>query len=246
MTTPSPSSIAIVTGAGSGIGAAAAIRLSGDGYTVVAIDRNAAALERTVEAATAAGGDCAASVLDVSDRAAVFAALAPLPRIDVVVNCAMWIRYGHITSLEEDTVDGMLGVGLKANLWTTQAAYEPMRAQGGGVIVHMSSPAAMHGFPGASIYSAIKGAVASLTRQSAVELAPDGIRVNAVVPGSVPTEGAAAVVDEAGFEYRRSRTPLGRLGTVEDIAGCISFLASADAAFITGHLLVVDGGITIA
>ena len=121
-----------------------------------------------------------------------------------------------------------------------------MRAAGGGCIVHMASPAAIHGFPTAGVYSAVKGAVAAYTRQSAVELAPDGIRVNAVVPGAVPTPGAREVVDDAGYEYRRSRTPLGRLGTPEDIAGAVSFLASEDASFMTGQLLVVDGGITVA
>jgi NAD(P)-dependent dehydrogenase (short-subunit alcohol dehydrogenase family) len=239
--------VAIVTGAGRGIGAATALRLAADGLRVVAADRDEATARAT---ASAAQGSCDALALDVSDRAAVHEAFgairARLGRIDVVVNCAMWIRYGHISTVDEETVDGMLGVGLKAGLWTTQAAYEAMRAQGGGVIVHMASPAALHGFPTAGVYSAVKGAVASLTRQSAVELAPDGIRVNAVVPGSVRTEGAAAVVDDAGFEYRRQRTPLGRLGTVEDIAASISFLASDDASFMTGHLLVVDGGITVA
>ena len=121
-----------------------------------------------------------------------------------------------------------------------------MRAQGGGVIVHMASPAALHGFPTAGVYSAIKGAVAAFTRQSAVELAPDNVRVNAVVPGAIPTPGAREVVDDAGYEYRRQRTPLGRLGTPEDIAGGVAFLASEDASFMTGQLLVLDGGITVA
>ena len=158
----------------------------------------------------------------------------------------MWIRYEHIADVEEETVDGMLAVGLKSCFWTTQAALGAMRAQGGGSIVHFASPAALHGFPTAGVYSAIKGAIVSFTRQSAVELAPDGIRVNAVVPGAVPTPGAREVVDDAGYEYRRSRTPLGRLGTPEDIAGAVSFLASEDASFMTGQLLVVDGGITVA
>ena len=178
--------------------------------------------------------------------AAVLEALGALERIDVVVNCAMWIRYERIEDVVEETVDGMLAVGLKSLLWTTQAALPKMRAQGGGCIVHLASPAAMHGFPTAGVYSAVKGAVAAFTRQSAVELAPDAIRVNAVVPGAVPTPGAREVVDDAGYEYRRQRTPLGRLGTPEDIAGGVAFLASGDAAFMTGQLLVLDGGITIA
>jgi NAD(P)-dependent dehydrogenase (short-subunit alcohol dehydrogenase family) len=222
--------VAVVTGAGRGIGAAIAARLAADGMRVVAADR-APGTELT---------------LDVTDRDAVLEALGALERIDVVVNCAMWIRYERIEDVVEETVDGMLAVGLKSLLWTTQAALPKMRAQGDGCIVHMASPAAMHGFPTAGVYSAVKGAVAAFTRQSAVELAPDGIRVNAVVPGAMPTPGAREVVDDAGYEYRRQRTPLGRLGTPEDIAGGVAFLASEDAGFMTGQLLVLDGGITIA
>jgi NAD(P)-dependent dehydrogenase (short-subunit alcohol dehydrogenase family) len=222
--------VAVVTGAGRGIGAAIAERLTADGLRVVGVDR-APGTELT---------------LDVGDRGAVLEALGALERIDVVVNCAMWIRYAPIEDVDEETADGMLAVGLKSCFWTTQAALPKMRAQGGGVIVHMASPAALHGFPTAGVYSAIKGAVASFTRQSAVELAPHNIRVNAVVPGAVPTPGAREVVDDAGYEYRRQRTPLGRLGTPEDIAGGVSFLATEDASFMTGQLLVLDGGITVA
>jgi NAD(P)-dependent dehydrogenase (short-subunit alcohol dehydrogenase family) len=222
--------VAVVTGAGRGIGAAIAERLAADGLRVVGVDR-APGTEIT---------------LDVGDRSAVLEALGALERIDVVVNCAMWIRYAPIEDVDEETADGMLAVGLKSCFWTTQAALPKMRAQGGGVIVHMASPAALHGFPTAGVYSAIKGAVASFTRQSAVELAPHNIRVNAVVPGAVPTPGAREVVVDAGYEYRRQRTPLGRLGTPEDIAGGVSFLATEDASFMTGQLLVLDGGITVA
>jgi NAD(P)-dependent dehydrogenase (short-subunit alcohol dehydrogenase family) len=224
------SRVAVVTGAARGIGAAIAERLAADGLRVVGVDR-APGTEIT---------------LDVGDRSAVLEALGALERIDVVVNCAMWIRYAPIEDVDEETADGMLAVGLKSCFWTTQAALPKMRAQGGGVIVHMASPAALHGFPTAGVYSAIKGAVASFTRQSAVELAPHNIRVNAVVPGAVPTPGAREVVDDAGYEYRRQRTPLGRLGTPEDIAGGVSFLATEDASFMTGQLLVLDGGITVA
>ena len=222
--------VAVVTGAGRGIGAGIAARLAAGGMRVVGVDR-APGTELT---------------LDVTDRAAVLEALGALDRIDVLVNCAMWIRYEHILEVDEETVDGMLAVGLKACFWTTQAAVPKMREQGGGVIVHLASPAALHGFPTAGVYSAVKGAVAAFTRQSAVELAPDGIRVNAVVPGAVPTPGAREVVDDAGYEYRRQRTPLGRLGTPEDVAGGVAFLTSEDAGFMTGQLLVLDGGITVA
>jgi NAD(P)-dependent dehydrogenase (short-subunit alcohol dehydrogenase family) len=228
--------LAVVTGAGRGIGQAVAARLAADGLRVIAADRDP----------SGAPDGCVATTLDVTDRAAVLDAFAGLPRVDVVVNCAMWIRYAPIEQVDEETADGMIGVGLKSCFWTTQAALGPMRAQGGGSIVHMASPAALHGFPTAGVYSAVKGAVAAFTRQSAVELAPDNVRVNAVVPGAIPTPGAREVVDDAGYEYRRQRTPLGRLGTPEDIAGAVAFLASGDASFMTGQLLVIDDGITVA
>ena len=185
-------------------------------------------------------------MLDVTDRAAVHEALGALDRIDVVVNCAMWIRYEHIEEVDEETVDGMLAVGLKSCFWTTQAALPKMRAQGGGVIVHMASPAALHGFPTAGVYSAIKGAVAAFTRQSAVELAPDNVRVNAVVPGAIPTPGRAGGRRRRGLRVPPAAHAAGAPGHPEDIAGGVAFLASEDAAFMTGQLLVLDGGITVA
>jgi NAD(P)-dependent dehydrogenase (short-subunit alcohol dehydrogenase family) len=239
--------VAVVTGAGQGIGRAAALRLASDGYHVIAADRDAASASQTAAAVTALGYGGISLTLDVTDRSAVLDAFASIAgtagRIDAVVNCAMWLRYAPITEMDEDLVDGMLAVGLKSLVWTTQAALPAMRAQGGGAFVHMSSPAATKGVPGSALYSAVKGAVTSLTRQQALELAPDGIRVNGVIPGAVPTRGARRVVDDAGYETRRRMTPLGRLGTPEDIAAGISYLLSEDASFVTGHLLAVDGGV---
>jgi NAD(P)-dependent dehydrogenase (short-subunit alcohol dehydrogenase family) len=239
--------VAVVTGGGQGIGRATALRLAADGLHVVVADRDGdkAALVADEIAAARASGE--SLTIDVTDRAAVHAAFADVGRrrgrIDAVVNCAMWIRYGPLVDVEEETVDGLLAVGLKSLVWTTQAAYPLMRGAGGGCIVHMSSPAATKGIPGSAIYSAVKGAVTSLTRQSSIELAPDAIRINAVVPGAVPTPGARTVVDDEGYELRRRMTPLGRLGTPEDVAAAISFLVSPDASFVTGHLLAVDGGL---
>lgn len=239
--------VAVVTGAGQGIGRAAALRLASDGYHVIAADRDAASASQTAAAVTALGYAGVSLTLDVTDRSAVldtFASIAgSVGRVDAVVNCAMWLRYAPIAEMDEDLVDGMLAVGLKSLVWTTQAALPAMRAQGGGAFVHMSSPAATKGVPGSALYSAVKGAVTSLTRQQALELAPDGIRVNGVIPGAVPTPGARRVVDDAGYETRRRMTPLGRLGTPEDIAAGISYLLSEDASFVTGHLLAVDGGL---
>jgi len=247
VTTAAPQRVALITGAGQGIGRATAERLAEDGLAVVVGDRDADLATRTASSITDLGGTARPLVLDVTDRVAVREAVAAVVadtgRLDVVVNNAMWIRYKPLGEFTEDDVDGMLAVGLKATMWTMQAAIEPMTAQGGGVIVNMSSPAANRGIPGSAVYSAVKGAVSSLTRQAAIELGPLGIRVNAVVPGAVPTEGARAVVDDAGYELRRQMSPLGRLATPQDIAAGVAWLVSEDAAYVTGHHLAVDGGL---
>jgi NAD(P)-dependent dehydrogenase (short-subunit alcohol dehydrogenase family) len=241
------SGAALVTGAGRGIGRATAERLARDGMRVVAADRDDESAARVGEAIMAGGGYAEALRLDVTDRDAVHRAVAGIAarhgRLAVVVNNAMWIRYKPFLDFTEDDIDGMLAVGLKALFWTMQAAVPVMSEQGGGVIVNVSSPAAWRGMPGTAVYSAVKGAVTSLTRQASRELGPLGIRVNAVVPGAIPTEGAREIVDEAGYDLRRRMTPLARLGTPEEIAAGIAWLASDDASYVTGHLLAVDGGI---
>lgn len=247
MSTTGTTRIAIVTGAGRGIGEAVARRLARDGFGVVVADIAGDSAERAAAAIRDEVGVAEALALDVSDRAAAFAAVADVVarhgRVDVLVNNAMWIRYGALETMDEETIERMLAVGLKGVIWMSQAALEPMRTQGSGCIVNVSSPAATRATAGAAIYSAVKGGVSSLTWQMSTELGRQGIRVNAVVPGAVPTEGARALVDDAGYELRREKTPLGRLGTPEDLAGAVSFLVSEDAAFVNGHLLAVDGGL---
>lgn len=240
---------AVVTGAGRGIGRAVAERLARDGFLVVAADRDGDGAEKCAAFIRETGAQAEGMRLDVSDRDAVHGAFADIGRrtgrIDAVVNNAMWIRYAPLAEFDEQTIDGMLGVGLKAAIWTMQAAIPTMTAQGTGAIVNISSPAAVRSVPGAALYAAVKGAVTSLTLQSAGELACEGIRVNAVMPGSVPTDGAGAVVDEAGYELRKARTPVGRLGRPEDIANAVAFLVSPDAAFVNGHVLAADGGFLV-
>jgi NAD(P)-dependent dehydrogenase (short-subunit alcohol dehydrogenase family) len=247
MSTPDSPRVAIVTGAGRGIGEAIARRLAVDGFHVVVADISGATAHATADSIIAAGGRAEGIALDVADRDRVLAEFAAVAerhgRIDAVVNNAMWIRYEPIGEVEEETVDRMLAVGLKAILWTTQAVVPLMLAQGGGAIVNVSSPAAVRGVAGSAIYSAVKGAVSSLTWQQSNELGRQGIRVNGVIPGAVPTEGARQVVDEEGYELRRAATPLGRLGRPEDLANAVSFLLSPDASYVNGHLLAVEGGL---
>ncbi len=247
MTTSPERRVAIVTGAGRGIGQAIAVRLAADGFHVVAADIDGTGGAATADQITAAGGSAEGLTLDVADRAQVAATIGAiagrLGRIDAVVNNAVWIRYEPIGEVDEETVDRMLAVGLKSIIWMTQAVVPVMTRSGGGVIVNVSSPAAVRGVAGSAVYSAVKGAVSSLTWQQSGELGRIGIRVNAVVPGAVPTEGARALVDEEGYELRKRSIPLGRLGRPEDIANAVAFLVSPDAAYVNGHLLAVEGGL---
>lgn len=237
--------VAVVTGAARGIGEAIVRRLASDGWHVVAVDRDVRAEAGDADAEPA--GSVERVAVDVTDRDAVLALFRDLDarhgRVDAVVNNAMWVRYAPIEEMDESTLDGMWAVGLKAAFWMLQGAVPIMRRRGGGSVVMMSSPAATRGMPGSSAYSAVKGAVSSLTWQAAKELGPDGIRVNGMIPGAVPTPGAREVVDDAGYERRRAMSALGRLGTPEDIAAGVAYLLSEDASFVTGHLLAVDGGL---
>lgn len=237
--------VAIVTGAGRGIGAGIARRLGRDGFHVVVVDLDEGNAQGV---AAEIGVDRATPLrLDLTDRQAVATAFADIVqqrgRIDVVVNNAMWVHYASIAEMEESTLNRMFAVGVKAAFWTTQAALPAMIAQGGGAIVNMSSPAATRGVDGSSAYSAVKGAVSSLTWQAAKELGRHGIRVNGIIPGAVDTPGARQVVDDAGYELRKRMNSLGRLATPEDIAGAVSFLVSESASYVNGHLVAVDGAL---
>ncbi len=239
----------MVTGAGRGIGRAIAEQLAARGHCVGVADVDPQLCAATVAAIAATHGTALSLPFDVADRAAFLEAAQAMARkfgcLDAVVNNAMWIRYQPIGEVDENTVDRMLGVGLKGTLWGVQALLSCMDPQRGGSIVNLASPAADHGIPNAAVYTAVKGGVVALTRQLAVELGPRSIRVNAVAPGAVPTPGARALVSAAGYESRLSRTPLGRLGTPEDIADAVAFLLSNDATFITGEVIHVDGGISV-
>jgi len=185
---------------------------------------------------------------DASDRTAVFAAAAALSGacgpLTGVVNDAIFIRYGPVEGVEEEVLDRMFAVGIKGAFWGVQALLAH-RGDRPAAIVNLASPVADLGTANTSSYTAVKGAIVALTRQLAVELGPKGVRVNAVTPGAVPTPGARAIVDEAGYAKRRAQTPLGRLGEESEIAAAIAFLLGPDAGFITGEVLHADGGISV-
>ena len=241
--------VAFVTGAGRGIGRAIALGFAREGAMVGVADIDRPSAEATVSEIEHNRGTARAFPIDVSRRDDVLTAVDRLVsefgRLDIVSNNAIVFRREPLSEVREDTCEKMIAVGLKSLIWTAQAALRHMDPEHGGVIINNTSPAAELGVAGSTVYSAIKGGVSSLTRSLAVELGPRRIRVHAVCPGTVPTPGARQMNSDAIYEARRQRTPLGRLGTPEDIAAAAVFLASREASFITAAVLRIDGGITI-
>src|SRR3984885_10480544 len=239
--------VAFVTGAGRGIGQAMAVAFAAEGAVVGVADIDAATAGETVREIGKKAGTARAFAIDVSHRneflRAVDELVAEFGRLDIVANNAIVFRREPVAEIREDIIGRMMDVGLKAIFWSAQAALRHMDPERGGVIINNPSPAAELGVPRSTVYSAIKGGVSSATRSLAVELGPRRIRVNAVCPGTVPTPGARAMNNNAIYEARRQRTPLGRLGTPEDVAAAAVFLASPEASFITSAILRVDGGI---
>lgn len=242
--------VALVTGGGRGLGRAISEAFAREGAAVGILDLKAEVAEPAAEAIRAAGGKAIAITGNVAKRQDVFDAVAKLKAefgpVDILVNNAMWNRYGPLEEQTEEMIGRMTDVGFKGVVWGYQAVLEDMTAAGGGAIINIGSPSSVLAMKNGIMYSAIKAAVSGLTRSGAAEFGPRNIRVNAIAPGSTPTEGANLVVSEEAWERRRQRVPLGRLGSPEDIANAAVFLASDESSFITGDILFVDGGITYA
>jgi NAD(P)-dependent dehydrogenase (short-subunit alcohol dehydrogenase family) len=237
---------AFVTGAARGIGRGIALALAREGATVAIVDIDAAAVAAV---AAEASGRGVALVCDVSNRKAVFEAMDRFVKqaggLDIAVNNAVYFHYAPLPEMPEDVIHRMLDVGLKGVFWVTQAATPHLVARGGGCIVNLSSAAVSFGIKNAAVYTSLKGAIDAFTRQQAVELGPHAIRVNAVAPGPVETPGASSVIDAAGWEARRARTPIRRLATADEVGAAVVYLASDDARSVTGITLKIDGGITV-
>ncbi|MFD5401332.1 SDR family NAD(P)-dependent oxidoreductase [Streptomyces griseorubiginosus] len=237
----------LVTGAARGIGAATARRLAEEGARVLLTDRDATVVERTAAGLRGQGLDTRALACDVADRAAVEAVVAHAVEVfgslDVLVNCAA--RCTPETPLFEDDSDDEwardLDITLGGPYRCSRAALPHLVASGRGAIVTIGSVNGLQDF-GNHAYSAAKAGLASLTRTLAGHAGPRGVRVNLVAPGTVRTSAWDGREDELG-ELRRLY-PLGRVGEAEDVAAAVAFLASRDAAWITGTTLVVDGGLT--
>ena len=228
--------VALITGAGRGIGKVIAEQFIADGAIVYVNDLN----EPEVEGAKPI-------CFDVTDTNALKAGLMSIykaeGRIDVVVNNAAIIANQKLGMVTKPLLEKMYAVNVFAVIDMIQIASRLMARNGGGCFVNMASVTGVVGSPGQVAYSASKGAVIALTKSSAKELAPQGIRVNAVAPGIIKTERFEELYEANGdkIDQRISRIALGRLGTPQDVANAVSFLASDRASYISGHILGVDG-----
>ncbi len=241
--------VAIVTGASRGIGRACALRLAADGMTVVVnYSHSEAAAAEVVDKIRAAGGDALAVRADVSNPAEVKEMFKTVwktyGQIDVLVNNAGIVRDEYLLMLTEENLDACLDLNIKGYLYCAQQAVLKMFRKKSGVIINMSSVSSKMALAGQTVYSATKGAVNSMTQTMAKELAPYGIRVNAVAPGFIATEMIDALPEDKRAQYL-TEVPLGRFGTVEDVAAVVSMLASDGAAYMTGQTLVLDGGLSL-
>ena len=237
----------LVTGAGRGLGRAIALELAVAGATVGAMDIDAELLEHLLRDANAGPGLIIALPGDVALRDALMTAAATTAQsangLDGVVSNAALIRYEPIEEVSEETLDRMLGIGIKGAVWGAQALLVHRRAGAGASLIHMTSPTAERGAPSTGVYAMTKAAVASLTRTLAVELGPKGIRVNALSPGSIPTPGAMGLTSKEEYARRASVIPLRRLGTEREVALAAMYLLSDAASFINGEVLHIDGGL---
>ncbi len=244
---------ALVTGAGSGIGRAIALRLADEGATVLVGDLDPAAAEATATAARDAGGTADAATVDVRDSDSVAAlvdrAVDRWGRLDVAVANAGIGVAGDVTAQTVEDWDRMFAVNARGSFLTVQHALRAMLPRRSGSIVTIASIGGMVGLAGRAGYCASKAAVVGLTKAAAVDVAEQGVRINAISPGTVDSPWIGRITADADdpAEQRRrmeARQLIGRLGTPEEIAGLVAYLASDESTFVTGSNFVIDGGVT--
>ena len=238
--------IALVTGAGRGIGRGVALALAGAGAEVVLVSRTPSELDEVALKIASEGGKARPLPLDVTRPDAVRAAVAGLDRLDILVNNAGLNRPQPFLEVDEQTLDLLLDLNVRAAFVVAQAAARVMVGQGGGVIINVSSQMGHVGSErDRTVYVMTKHALEGLTKAMAVELAGKGVRVVSIAPTFVETPLSKPFLDDPDTrKWILGRIPLGRVGTVEEVAAAVVFLASPAAALVTGSSLLVDGGWT--
>jgi 3-oxoacyl-[acyl-carrier protein] reductase len=239
---------ALVTGAARGLGRCIAQSLAAAGAKVACIDINVETLADTVAAIRAAGGTAEPIACDVTQSEQVAKAVDQVVELwgglNILVNNAGITRDNVIVRMKDEQWDAVININLRGTFLFTRAVARPMMKARGGRIINIASVSGLMGNPGQVNYSASKAGVIGLTRTVARELASRNVTVNAVAPGFIATDMTAALGEDILAQVRKE-IPLGRLGDPQDVADAVLFLASDAASFITGHVLTVDGGLTV-
>lgn len=237
---------ALVTAAGQGIGRASALALAAEGAQVWATDVNPALLD-----VYAGVGNVTTMQLDVLDKAAIEKVVEGLPPLDVLFNCAGFVHNGTILDATDEEWEFAFNLNVRSQYWMIQAVLPQMLAKGGGSIINMASVCgSLKGLPNRFIYGASKAAVVGLTKSVAADFVAQGIRCNAIAPGTVDTPSLQQRINsyDDPVQARKNfvaRQPMGRLAQAHEMAPLVVFLASDESIFVTGQLYANDGGMTI-
>ena len=236
---------AFITAAGQGIGKASALAMAAQGAQVWATDVNEKLL-----ASYAGVPNIQTVALDVLDKAAIQKVMADLPALNVLFNCAGFVHAGSVLQATDEEWDFAFNLNVRSQFWVIQAALPKMLANGGGSIINMASVVSVKGLPNRFIYGASKAAVIGLTKSVAADFVMQGVRCNAICPGTVDTPSLQDRINvfEDPAQARKNfvaRQPMGRLAQAHEIAPLVVFLASDESAFVTGQSYAIDGGMTL-